>query len=276
MRTHGRKALGLVLMAALGLMAFSATAQAALSSRHTAILLGGTYLKAGESKTLTGRQTSATGVLSIPAKNTEIVCKKGEVVEATAKNETDTKKNPEGKELTEGSLSGLQGMSEGVVEFSECVVNTLKLNEKGEKTELKESAPCTKAFNEKNKNPGGVAGRPRASGLILTYLHLSATGVHTLIVRVTQLVGKPFSTLEFGGTCSLPEKVEVTGSIAGEISSGSEVDVKEVPVNIESETAKGKAVSAIAETKLNFGASEAFLEGKAVAELTGVASWGVM
>jgi len=103
MRTNGLKILGLAMMVALGLMAFSAVgAQAALVLRHTAILLNATekeagkVLEAGKPKEATGEQ-EGTAILKIPAKNSEIRCEKGAVSEASVENETDTKKKSVGQ-----------------------------------------------------------------------------------------------------------------------------------------------------------------------------------
>ena len=281
MRTYGLKAIGLSLMAVIGLMALTATAQAAeeltLKSRHLGILLNsGTVLSAGTTTGVTGKQVG-TVILKVPGKNSEIRCERGAITEASVENETDTKKNPEGEELTEASESKLAAMGKGKVEFSKC-----KVFAESTGTEL---VACTKAFNKNNAEFKEVEGvreaAPSAKVLILTFLHShqSTTAGEVLehdisIVRLTPLGGGTlFTKLIFGETCSLPENVEVKGSVATEIPTTDAVKQK---VNFDGASATGKAVAKDAKTKLSFGANEAFLKGEIELELAGGPNWGVM
>jgi hypothetical protein len=277
MRTHGLKAIGLTLLAAIGMMAFTASAQAAeeltLKSRHLAILLNsGTFLKTETVTTATGKQIG-TAILKIPGKNSEIRCETGTVSEASAENETDTKKNPAGEELKEISASGTSAMGKGKIQFSKC-----KVFSESAGTEL---AACTKAFNENNPEKIGSEAAPSAKVLVLFFLHLHKSTIagevlehHIWIVRLTPLAGTAFTTLKFGGTCALPEKVEVTGSASTEVPQTDAVIQK---ASFDGASAAGKAVSKDANTKLNFGANEAFIKGEIEVELqTGGVPWGVM
>src|SRR6476620_12325320 len=162
MRTYGLKAIGLSLMAVIGLMAFTATAQAAeeltLKSRHLAILVNsGTVLSAGTTTGVAGKQVG-TAILKVPAKNSEIRCETGAVTEASVENETDTKKNPEGEELTESSESKLAAIGKRKIQFSKCKVF--------QESTGKEIVACTKAFNENNPEKIGSEAAPSAKVLV--------------------------------------------------------------------------------------------------------------
>lgn len=278
MKRHGLRALGLAFMATLALMAFgAAAAQATLILRHTAILLNATekeagkVLEAGKAKTATGA-LEGTAILKVPSKSLELRCQEGAVSEVSIENESDTKKNPEGKELLSASESGLAAMGKGKVEFSKCGVFIAGV----------ESAACTKAFNEHNKNAKGEGGHPSAKFLALTLLHFKEVGnltTHFLLVRITPLSGpaEPFTVLEFGGTCSMPEKLIIGGSLAGEVSFPMPyIDGKTVSIKFESESAFGKELNTNAEAKMLQGANEAFITSKDSAEIVGVEKWGVM
>lgn len=276
MRTHGLKAICLSLMAAIGLMAFTATAQAAeleLRSRHQAILLNsGTFLKTGTVTPAVGKQLG-TFILRIPGKNTELRCEIGTVSEASAENETDTKKNPAGEELTEASSSGLSAMGKGKIQFSKCKVFV-------ESTGL-ENAACTKAFNENNGEKIGSEAAPSAKVLLLFLLHFHKSTIAPVLeslrwlVRLSPHAGFPFTKLKFGGTCSLPEKVEVTGNATTLVPT---TDATKQKVKFDTGTAEGQTWNSEAEAKLKFGANEAFIKGEVEVELLAIggATWGVM
>lgn len=268
--------IGLTLLAAIVLMALTATAQAAeelvLKRRHLAWLIGGTFQTNGTARTATGTQVG-TAILKIPAKNAEIRCEKGSTSEASIENEADTKKNPEGEELSEASSSGQSAMGKGKIQFSKCKVFDEKAG-----TEL---AACTKAFNENNVEKIGSEAAPSAKVLILFFLHFHKSTIagevlekHMWLVRLTPLGGGTlFTKLKFGGTCSLPENVEVTGSVTTEVPS---TDAVIQTVKFDTATAEGKLWSKEANTLLKFGANEAFIKGEIEAQLEGAPSWGVM
>ncbi len=276
MRTHGRKALGLVLMAALGLMAFSATAQAAelvLIRRHLALLLNsGTVLGTGTTTTASGKQIG-TAILKIPGKNAEIRCETGTVSEASAENVTDTQEGPEITKLTEKSASGLSATGKGKIQFSKCKVFT-------ESTGV-ELAACTKAFNENNEEKIGSEAAPSAKVLLLFLLHFHKSTIAPVLeslrwlVRLSPHAGFPFTKLKFGGTCSLPEKVEVTGNATTLVPT---TDATKQKVKFDTGTAEGQTWNSEAEAKLKFGANEAFIKGEVEVELLAIggATWGVM
>lgn len=283
MRIYGLKTSSLFLIAAIGLMTFAATAQAAtelsLASRHQAILLNsGTFLPAGTKTPAFGKQVGS-AILKVPAKNAEINCEKSAVTEALVENETDTKKNPEGKELTKGSTSGLSAMGQGKIEFSKCrVFAEIPIG-----TELK---ACTTEFNKNNlefKEVGGSReATPSAKVLALTFFHFHKSTIGgeleeetTTIGRFTPLKGTLFTKLKFGGVCALPENVEVNGNVADEILKSDSV---EQPLIFETASIPGKEISKKAETKLSFGANEAFFSDILVFELKGSPSpnWGAM
>jgi hypothetical protein len=280
MRTRRLKAIGLSLVAAIGLMAVTATAQAAeeltLKSRHLAILLNsGTFLGVGTPQTVAGRQVGTVS-LKTPSKNYEIKCEKSTVTEGSVENETDTKKNPEGEELTEASESKLSAMGKGKIEFSKC-----KVFSESTGTEL---VACTTAFNANNPEFKEVEGKreatPSAKVLVLLFLHFHKSTIpgeilesNRYIIRLTPLGGGIFVKLKFGGTCTLFENLEISGSVATEISLTDAVQQK---VTFDGASAAGKSVTKDAKTKLRFGANELFFKGEVEFELAGAPSFGAM
>jgi hypothetical protein len=268
MQKHGLRVIGLMMMTAIGLMAFTASAQAALELElyHLTILLGGIRLEKGKTETFTGKQVG-TGVLKIPAKNSEIRCEAGKILKGTAEVGEDP-----GVEGGTKSSSGLSTTGKGEIEFEKCKVF--------EESSGKELGPCTKAFNEHNN-----LGKPIATFDFLFLLHRHTSpelNLHLLIWRFSSLEGIPFSKLEFGGTCSLPAKVEVTGSVAGETAGESETDGVTKEVEFDSGLAAPSMAASdqeVAKTALKFGANPAFIKAKATAELTGAGAgkaWGLM
>jgi hypothetical protein len=278
MQKHGLRVIGLALMAALGLMAFTAVSAQAeileLELEHEVWLVGGVIVEKGKPEALTGKQESAEGILKVPAKRFEIKCATGNVnkEKTSIKNSEDNEEAPRKK-----SLSGLKAEGSGEITFESCSLfleNTIThVYEKSE--------PCTKAFNEHNN-----FGKPKVvfTFLFLRHLHVSEVLLshHWLVVFLSG--ASPFTELEFGGTCSLPKLTKVTGKVAGELSAysiASQPDEAKLKANFESETAKGKTLNEIpgAEAKLSYGESPAYVTGKAYAELAGERAgkaWGVM
>jgi hypothetical protein len=270
---------GLIVVAVLSLAAVMAsTAQAAegleLKLYHLALLLKGTFLKQGQAETLTGEQEETT-VLKIPAKNFELRCATSQINEASLKNEVDpgvthiVKEKKEEKEveikIEEKSPSGLSAEGSGKRTFGSCKVFT-------ESTGI-ENVPCTKALNEHNN-----AGKPVSVFDFLFLLHDSPEQkTHFWMAILKSLPAIPFTTLEFGGTCSLPEKVKIEGSVAIQISNP-EVDAVKMKGVVDT-GGSGKQLQEAAKAKLLFGANEAFIKGNGYVELTGAGKgsvWGVM
>ena len=164
-------------------------------------------------------------------------------------------------------------MGSGRLGFSKCKVFT-------ESTGV-ELAACTKAFNENNGEKTGGEATPSAKVLALAFLHFHKSTIagevlehHYYIGRLTPLGGGVlFTKLTFGGTCSLPENVEVKGSLATEIP---KTEAKVQTVNFDTATAAGKVVTKDAKTKLSFGANEAFIKGTIELELEGSPEFGAM
>jgi hypothetical protein len=264
MRKQGLRIIGLALMAALGLMAFTAVAAQAetLIAYHLAILQGGVFRANGVAEELKGEKESE-GVFKVPAKNFEIKCENGKVLAGTSvENVADVAEGGMTKSPSEKKAEG-----KGEIQFDTCNVFV-----GGAKSE-----PCTKAFNEHNN-----LGKPIAKFDFLYLLH-EIVGVHHFWFAIFRsLPEKPFTTLEFGGLCSLPKTTTVTGSVAAELPAPAvESDAAKLKANFESETAKGKEYNELAGVKaeLLYGLSPAYLTGKAYAELAGAQAgkaWGVM
>jgi hypothetical protein len=279
MRKHGLRAVGLALMAALGMMAFSATAAQAsvleLDLYHLCYLLGGTVIpcEEGMEEKVTGEQESTEGILKIPAKNSEIRCLKGKVLGANIKNNADVAEG----ERKQAPLK-LTAEGKGEIEFFECKVFEISTG--------KELAACTKVFNEKNKNGAGVAGHPVAKFdyLFLLHRHFSTIPGEELNTHYALWIAlsegeNPFVTLEFGGTCALPEKAKVSGRVAAKILNPETMETK-LKAEFDSESTEGKFYNGlpVVNGKLLFGANESFIKGKAFAELAGAQAgktWGV-
>lgn len=284
MRTYRLRIVVLPLMAAIGLMTFAATAQAAeeltLISRHLAILLrvenGEKEIENPFLEIINRPKASAaqvgSAILKIPSKNSEIRCEKATSSEGEVGNEFDTKLNPAGEELTAESESKLSAMGQIKIQFSKCKV----FAENGA-----EIGACTKAFNEKNPEKIELEAAPSIKALILTFLHFHKSTIlgevlehHIYIVRLTPLGGGTlFTTLKFGGTCALPEIAKITGSAATETSN---TDAVKQAVSFDGATTAGQAVSKDAKTKLFFGANEAFIKSTFEFELENKTPFGVM
>jgi hypothetical protein len=243
---HELGALGPIILTALAIAALTASVAQAEIKPALYLRESGTLLT--EKETVAGG-VEGTGTFSIPAKNTEINCAKGTESAGVIENR--------GK---------VEGVGTGTFTFSECTVLNFKTKE-----ELK---ACTTEFNAHNEKGNLKIATEKTSIL------LHAVGEEGLAHRVWLNIhppkGSTFTTLEFGGTCSLPEKVEVTGSFAVEVPNEDAVKLKTI---IDTESEAGKKLQELAEAKLSFGASPAYIKAKAFVELTGAhagAPWGIM
>lgn len=286
MRKRIRNSMGLVLTAALSLMAFASVAQAAenlewghkpgsgtpgffLTSNGTRYPTGLTG-EVPNKETVSGTQIGS-GKLLIPAKSAEVTCAKGKVISGFIQNEyLDYLLTPP-NDIKEG------GHGHGTVLFEECEVNSI--NAAGELTG--KLTKCTEELN-KASSPEGKH-HVTASGLILLRVHENVTYivVEPLIASKADdesaaKLELPFTTLTFGGTCSLPGTVQVKGGAAATVP---KTDSNKPKVKVDTFSAAGKAEQTLLGLQLTFGASPAFIAAEAEVELTGAekaASWGGM
>ena len=285
MRKHGLKVLVLTVMAALGLMAFSATSAFAANLNvidEPETGEAGFFLTGNGTQGPTGLThetvggVAGPGKLLIPAKAAEIACEEARVVknatgeEAFIENESENWLKPGSANMKKG------GHGHGTVLFLGCKV--FKINAEG--TLEGELASCTSALPTLE---GSSNHHVTAEGLILVKRHEGKTYIVVEPLVASEAKAKEnaaltsaFTTLKFGGTCSLPETVKITGGIAVEAPS---TDSNKPVLNVNTFSAAGKTEQALLGAKLKFGASEAFIVGEAKAELTGTGaalSWGAM
>jgi hypothetical protein len=266
-------------MAALGLMAFSATAALAVN-----LELGDKFYSGEAGKFLINTGTASpkglttqevfgkqigSGKLLIPGKSAEIVCEKGEVVNNAAVKSVIA--NEYENFLTAAMAVG--GHGSGTMRFTEC--RTEEINSvTGELTGVK----LTKCVPNFLATPGEIT----ANFLLLVKKHEGLT--YLLVVpKVTshataeanEKLTSAFTTIKFNEeTCSLPPTVNVTGSL---VTRAPALDGVLPRPAINSFSVAGKMEQALLGAKLKFGANEAFVEAKAEAELVGkVVPWGAM
>lgn len=276
MRTHALKVLGPVLLAVVGLMVFAVSiAQAVNLSLGTEIESGepGFFLSKGTERP-TGLATETIGEkigtvrLLIPAKSAEIDCEEGKLTEGFVENEHESW-------ISGAMKKGAHGHK--TVLFLGCRV--FSSNAKGEKgAELKS---CTEALNTGSSLP--ASHHITIKSLIFIWRH--PPFVYFLLLPLiaskaqaeeAKALTLPFTTLTFGGTCSLPATANLRGSIAIQAPSADAVKPK---LSVNTFSAEGKAVQTELGAKFSFGANEAFVSGEGELELTGSGAsleWGVM
>lgn len=280
MRKHGLKALVLAVMAALGLMAFSASS--ALAAELNVIMEPGTsipgvFLIGGvEAPTGLTKETIAAsgpgGRLIIPAKSAEVDCTAGSLTGSPSI----------ANEYEDFLLPGMKkgGHGTGSATFTGCKV--FVTNSKGEKGEE------LKVCSEVVKSEGQAVGTVSATGLLrvvkheATYVLLEPQITSAATAKEnTELVSK-FTKLVFGGKCSLPATADIHGGV---VTKAPVADAVKPTLNVKSYEVSGTNAVLSAEQKLlgaalTFGASAAFIEANSiVAELTGAnkaSAWGAM
>jgi hypothetical protein len=281
MRKHGLKALALTVMAALGLMAFSASS--ALAANLNVIMepstsIPGLFLVKGATSptALTHEEIEASGPggrLIIPAKSSEIDCTAGSLTGSPFIE----------NEYEDFSLAKMKagGHGSGEATFTGCeVFATNAEGVKGAKL-----AACTTALN-------GGTGTVVAKGLLRVVKHPEGEVNKAFVVLEPQIASKAnaeanvaltsaFTTLTFGGTCSLPATVEIHGGI---VARAPDTDKLVPELSVKSwEVSAGKAVlsteQALLGAQLTFGASPAFIEAKEIKaklKVNKTAEWGAM
>ena len=236
-RKHGRKLLGLLVVAALGIMAFASAAQALTPG----YLIAGKKieLKAGEflKGTVEGTQEGV-GTLLIPKLNLEVNCTGFKVLEGVIENNVDAK----GKLLYEG-----------------CTILVSSTKE--------EASGCEVVTND----AGSALKHITASALILpTELNSGAFAVLAEKIEAVVLTKK-----ENG--CVLPTTTVVKGEACFKIAAGNDTTEPLVESNatiqtecVEKTALEGTTVGKGFKDSLLFGTQEAFIDGKAKLFLTGV------
>lgn len=258
MRIHRLRTVYMAVLAALSLLACtapSANAALALTLKRIGALMGGTYLEVGTKETVTGER-EGTAIMTVPSKSVEFRCEKGALSEAFLEN-------------IEPKAGEVIATGSGKTTLSECRVFD-------EKTKA-ELVACTKEFNAHNNE-----GKPFSKAKITAYLHhhVSETGTvkDRLLALAGPVSGSQFTTIEFGGTCSLPEEVEIKGEVVGEILGFT--DAVKVKASVDSGSTEGKEINElIAITPLKFGANPAYIKGQGYLTLTGKnlgKAWGGM
>ncbi len=248
----GLRAFGLAIVAALGLMAFTAVAAQAENLGGGGVagkfrVEGSTALSV--SRTFTGAQEGSHGLLLVEGRNLTILCSTGKLLE--------------GKVLTE---------SEALVKvlFEGCT--TWEFN-------LSKTIPCVVA--EKEEEPAGsekFVGKEMitATALILPKLHEVSAGVSELYLLFE---GDPataaFTKFILGGKeCPLPKNTEVKGSVVALVTEGSTEQVQKLltfsdPIQLLFQKRDAGTNKFLEGDRLLYGTFESFIDGSATAELTG-------
>jgi hypothetical protein len=238
MHKHMLRALGLSLIAALGLMAFSAANA----------LAAGEILVEGSAALATGRTVggekdgTVENTLKVPALSIEIVCKDFSVNGTV--------------------LSGPAGTALAEVLYKECVVWSIKK----ETLELiEELKTCEILASGATKTKGDIT----ALGIGGVLLH---TGIETYLLAEGETVGgvkQPFAIVEFtkGIGCPLSTPVKVTGSAVFKVVTGN-VNVGGDGPQVKPLLEASEAITALLGDKLLYGINPAFIKGAGKVFLT--------
>jgi len=282
MRKQASRVIGMALMVA-GLMALTASAAQAANlnlidepgstGEPGFFLSGGVERPTGLThETVNGSLvTSTTAALLIPAKAAEITCGGLEVSEAFIENEYE--------DFIAGAMKK-GGHGHATLLFSSCKVNKINATTGALEGEL---TKCTEELNKETSLGSPLNHHVTAKTLVLVRRHEGVTYLlfEPLInskatAEEAKALTLPFSTVKFGGTCALPEKVNITGGVAVKAPAA---DENKPLLNVETFSTAGKETQALLGAKLKFGANEAFIKGEARIELTGTGSklsWGAM
>lgn len=273
MRKHGLKILGLALMAAMGVVAFCATAALAvnleLGDKFYTGEKGEFLINSGTlsptlltTREIKGKQIGSSRLL-IPGKSAEIICAKGETKSGLIANEYENFKP--GMEVG--------GHGSATLLFKEC-----KTEEINPATGALTGVTLTKCVPNPDTTPGEI----EANFLVLvkrhegvTYLLFVPKVTSAATVAANEALTSAFTSLSFGEPCALPPVCKVTGSLATKAPAADAVKPK---LQIDTFSAAGKTEQALIGTKLKCGASEAFVQAEWEAELPsnpGV-PWGAM
>lgn len=240
---HALRVFGLLLLTALGPMAFAAAGAQAGEIK----ILGSASLATGE--IIDGEQIGE-GTLSVPALNIEIVCKKMSIHEGKI-------------------ISGPKGEGLAKLLFETCKIWTVA---KGTLKLVEELKVC-QILDE-----GGTVGQITARVLVLVVLH----GLFTYLLAETDPPNPPLAVVKLtsGLGCPLPLKTELSGSVgfrinAGDLSGGGAAVVK---MEIE---AGNEITQKLLGDSLKYGVNEALLINKTWLGLSNIlghigCTWGAL
>lgn len=293
MRKHGLKALVLTVMAALGLMAFSASSALAATTLKVImepqtsvvgsfLINNGTKTPAGLTHETVAAESKLQGRLIIPARGAEVDC-----TNAKLNGSPFIQNEYEDWGLgTPAMKAGGHGVGEAT--FTGCKV----FASSAEGVKGAEQAACSAVV----KSEGQAVGTVVAKGLLRVVRHPEGPNEETPQAYIvlepevtsaatakqnTELLSK-FTKLVFGGTCSLPASADIHGGI---VAKAPTADANKPSLSVKSwKVEAAKAVLSdeqkLLGAELTFGANPAFIEANSViAELTGAnkaASWGAM
>jgi hypothetical protein len=265
MKHRKKNVLGLLLAAALGLMAFAASAQA-ITELGSGFFIGGAQAGALLA-TVNGKLIPETiSTLLIPNLKLEINCKKFTVQKGAIESTT----------LVEGELT-----------YEECTVLTNEKNEKGE-TKLEEAAGCELVVNHTGDNKHNIVAKGKVLPAELTDGTPAVLVEGTANVLTKEGIGcvLPKTTLIKGELCLkvgnkiVEEKVVTTNHTAEPIVEASEAIQKscnprltlegtEFSGGTVAELEKLEKEGKLVKDKLLFGINESFVDGKATVFATG-------
>jgi len=254
MHKHMLRALGLSLLAALGLMAFTAAGAQAEALKGVAgkIKIAGADAAAG---TLVEGSQEGSGTLKIPALNTEIVCEKVKVLKGEI-------------------ISGSKGEGLGQLLYEECVT----WGTKGANQELTTKlAECEILEHSASLAKGAIL----ANALLLVVLHEVSAGVSdTYIlaepdpsVSTTTLANVLYTT---PSGCSLPKLIEIKGSVVFKVTLGDLALGQAEELYVLGTASKELSSSGLFTDELKFGINPAFIDGSALLWLASDKNWGVI
>ena len=235
-KKHGLKALGLCLVAALGLMAFAASAAQAVPVKDGGWLVGtaGTELAANE--TATGAW-DVQGPLLVAAKNLSLNCTEVEVVN--------------------GVLLPLNAAHESIGHATLLFKQCTALN-KTTGAEL----PCHVLL------PGGAGGGVLHITANVLFVVVLEAGEAFVLAYPTAGLTEPFTEVLFtGATCPLPELTPIKGTLLLALTAGLN--------NPQLAVAATPALQTKFGDELKFGANPAILDGSANISLASGAAWGI-
>ena len=207
--------------------------------------------------------------LLVPSKSAEIVCSEAEVTEGFAANEYENYK-------TGTMQKGGYGFGAGLLKG--CRVFQINPTTGVLEVELKK---CTEELDKGTSPVGQHHITLKGSGFLKRHegktYGISEGFINSkATAEQAEALTLPYATVTFGGTCSLPEKVTLTGSVAGEAPLKDAIK----PIqSVDTFSKAGKELQALLGARLKFGANEAFISGEGQAELTGSGaglSWGAM
>jgi hypothetical protein len=241
-RKHGLRALGLCLVAALGLIAFSAAA--AQAAPPSWLVLANTTLV--KTETISGKLHSPTALL----KSVIGVTKTPILIHCSTLTVTD------GLLFGTSSGAGVEGTALGILKFTNCL------------TLLEEGGVFVDSPNCKPAEPIEAAVKA------LLILHSTKT-----FILFEPDSGEVFTSIKFVAPCVLPESTNITGEVVAECVKAANLNEEEPCLSdIVSHVIQPlKVPTLVATNVLKFGKNEASLTGAAALELSGAHAgkvWG--